>query len=73
MNRSAMIALVLVLTSLAACGKSNEQIESEKAARESALQRTLAASVAEEREKDRSMRAAAAQQANDRIARRTRG
>jgi hypothetical protein len=69
MNPSSAIAFVLVLACLTACGKSAQQIENEKAARQAALQSALAASIAEEREKDRSMRSAAAQQANDRIAR----
>jgi hypothetical protein len=68
-----LIVLVALLSTiaLAACGKSSEQVERENAARQAALQKTLADSVAEEREKDRRMRDAAAAQANDRMARET--
>jgi hypothetical protein len=63
--------LLLPAIGLAACGKSNEQMEREKMARQVAMQKALADSVAEEREKDRRMRDAAAEQANERIARET--
>jgi hypothetical protein len=53
---------------LASCGKSSDQLEREAAVREAALQRALADSIVEEREKDRRMRDAAAEQANDRLA-----
>jgi hypothetical protein len=66
-----LIVLVVSLSmiTLAACGKSSEQVERENAAREAAIQKTLADSVAEEREKDRRMRDGASAQANERIAR----
>ena len=64
-----MVWIVLLLASLAACGKSAEQIDREQTARKVAMQKALADSIAEEQEKDRRMRDAAAQQANDRIAR----
>ena len=64
-----MVSVVLLLASLAGCGKSSDQLERENAARQVAMQKALADSVAEEREKDRRMRDAAAQQANERIAR----
>ena len=60
--------LLLPAIGLAGCGKSNEQMEREKTARQVAMQKALADSVAEEREKDRRMRDAAAEQANERIA-----
>jgi hypothetical protein len=65
----AIVSALLLLASLAGCGKSSEQIERENAARQVAMQKVLADSIAEEREKDRRMRDAAAQQANERIAR----
>jgi hypothetical protein len=64
-----MVSVVLLLASLAGCGKSSDQLERENAARQVAMQRALADSVAEEREKDRRMRDSATQQANERIAR----
>jgi hypothetical protein len=65
-----MVVVVLLATiSLAACGKSIEQIEAEKVARQVAMQKALADSLAEEHEKDRKMRDAATEQANERIAR----
>jgi len=64
-----VVVLLLPTMGLAACGKSNEQMEREKMARQVAMQKALADSVAEEHEKDRRMRDAAAEQANERIAR----
>ena len=69
MSRLLILVVVLAAMSLAACGKSSEQTARESAAREAALQKALANSIAEEREKDRRMLNAAAQQADERIAR----
>ncbi len=71
--RAGALALVLALaclalTGLSACGKSPEQIEKETTAQRLAMQKALAASVAEEREKDRRMLEAAAAEAGQRIA-----
>ena len=65
------VAVVLLLPTmgLAACGKSSEQMAREQVARQVAMQKALADSVAEEHEKDRRMRDAASEQANERIAR----
>jgi hypothetical protein len=65
--RSALVIALLTATVMSACGKSGEQIEREKMARQAAMQKALENSIAEEREKDRRMREAATQQANDRI------
>jgi hypothetical protein len=70
MNPCSILAIALLTTiGLAACGKSSEQLEQERLARQVAMQKALAASVAEEHEKDRRMRDAAAEQADERIAR----
>jgi hypothetical protein len=70
MNPCSIVAVVLLTTvGLAACGKSSEQLEREQVARQVAMQKALADSVAEEHEKDRRMRDAAAEQAHERIAR----
>jgi hypothetical protein len=65
------LALVLLLGTigLAACGKSSEQMAREQEARQVAMQKALADSVAEEHDKDRRMRDAATEQANEGIAR----
>ena len=62
------IVLLLVVT-LWGCGKSAEQQERERVAREAAVQKAIAASVAEERAKDQRMLDAAAADARERIAR----
>ena len=62
------IVLLLVVT-LWGCGKSAEQQEKERVAREAAVQKAIAASVAEERAKDQRMLDAAAADARERIAR----
>jgi hypothetical protein len=70
MNPCSILAVVLLTTiGLAACGKSSEQMAREQVARQVAMQKALADSVAEEHEKDRRMRDAAAEQAHERIAR----
>jgi hypothetical protein len=56
---------------LAACGKSSEQLEQEKAAHEAAVQQAIAESLAEERAKDQQMREAAAEEAGQHIERNT--
>lgn len=65
---SMLVVALLATIGLAACGKSSEQTERE-AARQVAMKKALADSLAEEREKDRRMRDAATEQANERIAR----
>jgi hypothetical protein len=67
--RSLLVILVSATVALAACGKSSDQAARERAAREASMQKALANSIAEEREKDRRMRAGATEQANDRLAR----
>ena len=64
-----LIVALLATAVLVACGKSGEEVERENVARQAAMQKVLADSVAEEREKDRRMRDAASAQASDRIAR----
>jgi hypothetical protein len=66
--RATMVVALLTGMILAGCGKSNEQAERDDAARQAALQKVLADSMAEEQEKDRRMRDAAAAQANERLA-----
>jgi hypothetical protein len=63
--------LLLPAIGLAACGKSSEQMAREQMARQIAMQKALEDSVAEEHEKDRRMRDAATEQANERVARET--
>src|ERR1700687_5928041 len=65
---SMVVGALLATIGLAACGKSSEQMERE-AARQVAMQKALADSLAEEHEKDRRMFDAATEQANDRMAR----
>ena len=70
MNPCPILAVVLLTTiGLAACGKSSEQMAREQVARQVAMQKALADSVAEEHEKDRRMRDAAAEQAHERLSR----
>ena len=70
MNPCSIVAVVfLTAIGLAACGKSSEQLAREQVARQVAMQKALTDSVAEEHEKDRRMREAAAEQAHERIAR----
>jgi hypothetical protein len=68
-NPTPLIVALLILACLSGCGKSNEQLERERLAREAATQKAIADSLAEEREKDRRMREAASTEANERIAR----
>jgi hypothetical protein len=63
-----LVALLLVAI-ICACGKSAEQREQERAAREAAVQKAIADSQAEERAKDRRMLEAAIAEANERIER----
>ena len=70
MNPCSIVAIALLTSiGLAACGKSSEQLEQEQVARQIAMQKALEDSIAEEHEKDRRMRDAAAEQAHERIAR----
>jgi hypothetical protein len=70
MNPCSMVAVALLTSiGLAACGKSSEQLEREQVARQIAMHKALEDSIAEEHEKDRRMRDAAAEQAHERIAR----
>ncbi|MGH8852005.1 MAG: hypothetical protein ACREYD_13510 [Casimicrobiaceae bacterium] len=61
------LVIATLATGVAACGKSSEQREQERVAREAALRRAVADSLAEEREKDRRMREGAAAQARERL------
>jgi Na+-transporting methylmalonyl-CoA/oxaloacetate decarboxylase gamma subunit len=63
------VVVLLLIVSLWGCGKSAEQQEKERVAREAAVQKAIAASVAEERAKDQRMLDAAAADARERIAR----
>jgi hypothetical protein len=63
------VVALLLIASLMGCGKSGEQQEKERLAREAAVQKAIAASVAEERAKDQRMFDAAAADARERIAR----
>src|SRR6202171_6739703 len=65
---STVVVALLATIGLAACGKSSEQMERD-AARQVAMQKALADSLAEEHEKDRRMFDADTEQANERIAR----
>lgn len=70
MNRHTLaVATLILLASLCGCGKSAEQREQERLAREVAVQKAIAASQAEERAKDQRMLAAAKTEADERIAR----
>lgn len=66
--RPIVAVMLMAAMFLASCGKSNEQIERENAARQVAMQKALADSIAEEQEKDRRMRDGATAQASERIA-----
>ena len=69
MKRHMPMAIALCLTlALAACGKSDRQRERERVASE-VEQQAIADSLAEEREKDRQMREAAAAEADQEVAR----
>src|SRR5438270_7452193 len=63
-----MLVLVLGLA-FNGCGKSSEQLERERLAHQASLEKVIADSLAEEREKDRLMREGASAQAAERIAR----
>jgi hypothetical protein len=60
---------LLLMASLCGCGKSAQQLEQERLAREAAVQKAIADSVAEERAKDQRMLESAAAEASERIAR----
>jgi hypothetical protein len=63
------VVALLLIASLLGCGKSGEQREQERLAREAAVQKAIADSVAEERAKDQRMLESAAAEARERIAR----
>ncbi len=67
--RAMPVVMLVAAIFTGACGKSGEQTARETAAREAAMQKVLTDSIAEEREKDRRMRDAAVEQANERLAR----
>lgn len=60
---------LLLIASLGGCGKSDKQLEQERLAREAAVQKAIADSLAEERAKDQRMLESAASEASERIAR----
>jgi hypothetical protein len=64
----AVLALLLI-ASLCGCGKSNQLLEQERLAREAAVRKAIADSVAEERAKDQRMFESATVEARERIAR----
>ncbi len=66
--RYCLVVAVLLALAAAGCGKSDDQREGERIAREAALRQALERSLAEEREKDRRMREGAAAQASERLA-----
>ena len=67
-NHVGDVITLLLIASLWSCGKSVEQTEKERLAREAAVQQAIAASVAEEHAKDQRMIDAAAAEARERIA-----
>jgi hypothetical protein len=68
-RRVAAVVALLLSASLCGCGKSTQQLEQERRAREAAVQKAIADSVAEERAKDQRMLESAAAEASERIAR----
>jgi hypothetical protein len=64
-----LVATLSLLALLSGCGKSAEQQEQTRLAREAAMQKAIAESLAEEREKDRRMRDQASAEASMRIER----
>jgi hypothetical protein len=63
-----LVVVALLLVGVAAgCGKTSEQREQERAAREAALRQALAQSLAEEQQKDRRMREGAAAEAFEQL------
>ena len=70
MKRHHTMAIAFCLSAaLAGCGKSGGQLEQERIASEAARQQAIVNSLAEEREKDREMREAAAEAASEEVAR----
>jgi hypothetical protein len=63
------VVALLLIASLYGCGKSGEQQEKERLAREAAVQKAISASLAEERAKDQRMFESAAAEASERISR----
>ena len=68
-GRIRTLVALLLLAILCACGKSAEQREQERVAREAVVQKAIADSQAEERAKDRRMLEAATAEASERIER----
>jgi hypothetical protein len=68
-RRIQAVLALLLSASLCGCGKSAQQLEQERLAREAAVQKAIADSVAEERAKDQRMLESAAAEASERIAR----
>jgi hypothetical protein len=68
-HRIRAVLALLLIASLWGCGKSSQQLEQERLARDAAVQKAIADSVAEERAKDRRMFESAAVEARERIAR----
>ena len=68
-NALPLVATLALLALLGGCGKSAEQQEQARLARDAAMQKAIAESLAEEREKDRRMRDQASAEASARIER----
>jgi hypothetical protein len=68
-RRIQAVTALLLIASLCSCGKSERQLEQERLAREAAVKKAIADSVAEERAKDQRMLDSAAAEARERIAR----
>ena len=68
-HRTCHILALLLCIGLYGCGPSSEEREKQRLAREEAMKKAIADSLAEEREKDRRMRDAASAEASERMAR----
>ncbi len=66
--RTGLVVAILLATVGAGCGKSSDQREQQRIAHETALRQALERSLAEEQDKDRHMREAAAGEAIERLA-----
>ena len=67
-RRACHVLTVLFCIAVYGCGSSSEEREKQRLAREEAMKKAVAESLAEEHEKDRRMREAASVEANERIA-----
>jgi hypothetical protein len=67
--RPRTLLTIMLIPIVSACGMSSDERERKESARQAAMEKALADSVTEERDKDRRMREAAAEQADDRLAR----